>query len=243
MPGADVATEWDRNAEARCRQIASGLDISHDLVLLPAITKAVGSVSRKRILDIGSGCGFLSAQLARSARLVVGIDISNRMVLQARMRFHAQHNLKFARVSIQRFASRDRPFDVCVSNMSLMTIPDIGAALSGIRRSLKPGGLLVFSVAHPCFWNLYRNDEAQRSFRYSRIHRVTAQFRISLDQKPLPARTTYIHRPLESYFAMLRKAHFTIKHVLEPEPPTTAPRIYREGFRFPRFMVFSCVQC
>ena len=67
----EIRIEWDRNAVSRCKQIESGADISHDKVLLPSILKLAGNLQGKFVLDVGSGCGFLTNFAARRAKNVL----------------------------------------------------------------------------------------------------------------------------------------------------------------------------
>lgn len=234
---SDIAREWDANARERCSQLLRGTDISHDRVLLPAIQRVLGSVSSLNVVDFGCGCGFLTRQLGRTAAKVVGIDISRKMINMAET-LGGGEGISFRVASLQAL-SRQEPetYDVCVSNMSFITTPNLGTALRSARRLLKPNGRLVFSIAHPCFWNSYRKDE--KGFDYWRTHAVTSRFRISLEKGALPKPTTYFHRSLGTYLSALIGAGFDLERVFEPEPPTDAPRKYLRSYRVPRFMILS----
>jgi SAM-dependent methyltransferase len=45
----------------------------------------------------------------------------------------------------------DDSFDIAVSQMAMMDIPDPRAMFRSVKRVLKPGGVFVFSLLHPCF--------------------------------------------------------------------------------------------
>jgi 2-polyprenyl-3-methyl-5-hydroxy-6-metoxy-1,4-benzoquinol methylase len=202
---------------------------------------AAGTLRSKHVLDIGSGCGFLSYRLAQVARLVLGIDISREMIRESRKRFGTQPNLRFQRVAVEHFSvEKGRAFDVCTANMSLITVEKLPEALRVVRSVLRRNGRLIFSITHPCFWNAYRGDEPSESFDYWKPHRVVAPFRITLDRTPLPRSTSYFHRPLSLYIAAILKAQFQISDFVEPNAPSTAPDDYRISFKFPRFAIFVC---
>lgn len=235
-----IRRQWDDIASARCAQIEAGRDVSHDLVLIPAILKVTGQLKDCDVLDVGCGCGFLSRSLAVMCRSVVGVDVSGRMIEEAKARSEDVGNVRFVNLSVEQFA-RDSKLrcDVCVANMMLMTTPNLQESLEAIRGVIKDEGRFVFSIPHPCFWNSYRHDEPEEGFNYWQEHSVTAPFRITLDQRPLPAPTTYYHRSLQQYSDALRQARFTLVDLLEPEAPATAPAAYRENYRLPRFMVIA----
>lgn len=235
-----IAAEWNRNASARCQQLDARLDVSHDKVLLPVILRLAGDLREKQVLDAGCGCGFLTRAVARQAKGVIGIDISAKMIKEAKRRFEKVSNIRFEVISVEAFARVNRNlFDICVCNMSLMTMPQLDRALCAMAAALKPNGRLVFSIAHPCFWNLYRRDESEVKFDYWKSHFVVAPFRITLDQVPLPVPTTYFHRPLSTYFSSLRRAGLGVEEVVEPKAPANTPALYRRTYRVPRFVVFS----
>jgi len=97
----------------------------------------------ERVLDVGSGPGFLVAEIAEEvgpSGVVYGIDISESMVQMARQRcadlrtvtieVGDAHHLKFV----------DSEFDVVVSTQVLEYITDPVGALAHIYRVLYPGG-------------------------------------------------------------------------------------------------------
>jgi SAM-dependent methyltransferase len=236
----EIAREWDANASARCSQIESGKDISHDKILIPAILRQAGSLNGRLVLDVGCGCGFLTALLARRAKGAYGIDISREMIQQAKQRFCTFRRVRFAVASVENYARHaGSRFHLCVANMSIITMPRIDPALRAVSALLVDGGRLIFSISHPCFWNSYRGDERVDEFNYFASHPVTAPFRITLDQKPLPVPTTYFHRPLSVYITAINRAGFQLEDLEEPGPPLKAPSQYRTAFRFPRFLICS----
>src|SRR6267154_220166 len=238
----EIAREWGQNAAERCRQLANGLDFSHDSVLVPTILQLAGTLRGKKVIDVGCGCGFLTEAASRTAASVLGVDISHEMITHARRRFGKRPNLSFEATSIQERAGMTKPvFDVCLANMSLMLMPSLDSALVSMRSILKPGGRLVFSIPHPCTWNTFRRDEPSESFDYWESHAVVAPFRITLDPKPLPVASTFFHRALGKYVEALVGAGFRIESLIEPNAPRNSPPKYLKGFSYPRFAVFSVV--
>lgn len=114
-------------------------------VLAEAISQHVSP--QAAVLDVGCGDGefaeHLRARVPQSS--FVGVDISSEEIERARKRFgNGQTNFCCAEAEHLPFA--DATFDVVVSHMALMLIPNIDRALAEIRRVLRPGGTLAFIV-------------------------------------------------------------------------------------------------
>jgi SAM-dependent methyltransferase len=239
MTRSKIAREWDAIAEHRCNQLALGKDVSHDLVLVPSLLRLVKELGPRRILDVGSGCGFLTAKLSLLGAEVLGIDISKQMVLQAEKRFSTRANLRFQHASIAEFAtSCPRSFDLAISNMAVSTMENLASVFQSVFSILRRHGTFVFSVTHPFFWNCYRHAEPFNRFNYWKEHPVTAPFRITLEPKSR-FKTTYFHRPLATYLNSLAASGFNLQNIVEPQVSKSAPIEYRRNFQFPRFLIIS----
>lgn len=97
-----------------------------------------------KILDVGCGSGFLSAILTRLGYNVMGIDISEEMIEQAKA-FAAAENLDidFYLMNALELQFPTANFDYVLSRNLTWTLPDIEQAYKEWLRVLKPGGLLI----------------------------------------------------------------------------------------------------
>jgi trans-aconitate methyltransferase len=93
----------------------------------------------ERILDVGCGTGHLTAQIADRGAQVVGIDRSPEMIQQAREKYPA---LRFEVMDAREIALPQR-FDAVFSNATLHWIKEPERVISGIAKTLKPGGRFV----------------------------------------------------------------------------------------------------
>jgi ubiquinone/menaquinone biosynthesis C-methylase UbiE len=94
----------------------------------------------EHVLDIGSGPGFLAAEMASEAGRVVGVDPSESMLAMAARRGAPVEYVAGDAVALP-FA--DETFDVVVATQVYEYVADMPAALTEARRVLKPGGRLL----------------------------------------------------------------------------------------------------
>lgn len=117
----------------------------------PFLLKNVKKFSSKlaaggRVLDLGCGSGRALKLFVEKGFTVVGVDFSDAMLGFAK-KLVLGASLK--KMDIRQLEFPDASFDGIWSCFSLLHIPkrDIGTVLSGLRRVLKPGGLLFVAVS------------------------------------------------------------------------------------------------
>jgi trans-aconitate methyltransferase len=116
-------------------------DDKHSFVwkLAAGVLELLNTQSGERILDLGCGTGHLTARIAEAGAHVVGIDRSPDMIRQAREKYPS---LRFE-VMDAREISLDEIFDAVFSNATLHWIKEPERVMSGIKKSLRPGGRFV----------------------------------------------------------------------------------------------------
>ena len=238
-----IISEWNSNAKARHRQIISGEDFSYHNVLIPTIYRFVGNIKNQMIMDVGCGSGILASDLAINGAVVIGVDPSEEMIKIAKQEYTHIPNLEFKNITIQEYALKfpDRQFDIAISNMSLITIPNYEEAIFSVSKILKNKGLFIINITHPCFWNIYRKYEDPEIFQYKIPHEQRGKFIISLNNEGLPSATTHFHRPLEHYFKSLRVANFDIEDFIEPYPSSDDIDRYKLDWKVPHFLSIRCI--
>lgn len=103
------------------------------------------------VLDIAAGTGQQSIQAARlvgRSGSVLATDISSNILdLAAREAETAGlTNLETRVMDAEQLALPDASFDAVISRLGFMYLPDLQTALTGMRRVLKPGGLIAAMV-------------------------------------------------------------------------------------------------
>lgn len=134
-----MGMEYDDAAAERLEAVYLGPDVvaqREDTLRRISVRKG------ERVLDIGSGPGFLAAQIADQTGPdgeVIGIDNSEQMVDRARQRI--EHDwLSYRCADATALPFEDNSFDVVVSTQVAEYVPDIATFCSEVFRVLKPGG-------------------------------------------------------------------------------------------------------
>jgi 2-polyprenyl-6-hydroxyphenyl methylase/3-demethylubiquinone-9 3-methyltransferase len=115
---------------------------------------------RPRVLDVGSGGGFLAETLTDAGYTVIGIDPQ-----MAAVRTASEHvNASFARAMGESLPFADGSFDSVVCSEVLEHVEDVGAVIAEISRVIRPGGVFVFSLPNRTVLSrLVLIDVAQRN--------------------------------------------------------------------------------
>ena len=148
-----VAREWDGNARRWADQVRGGRDVYREYFNNPAFLRFIGDLAGKVVLDAGCGEGYNTRILARAGAQMTGADISGTMIALAQEEERREPlGIRYEAASFTDLSPFEgNSFDAVVSFMALMDGADLAAALREIRRVLRPGGDLIFSVLHPCF--------------------------------------------------------------------------------------------
>lgn len=130
-----------------------------------ATLRGAGATSGSRVLDVGSGGGFLAAALTAAGYDVVGIDPSLPAVHDA-----ADHvAASFANAVGENLPFANGSFESVVCSEVLEHVEDPSAVMAEISRVLRPGGVFVFSLPNRTLLSrLVLIDIAQRN-RFTRV--------------------------------------------------------------------------
>jgi len=109
----------------------------------------------KRILDVGSGTGTWSEQLAKRYKgaEVISLDLAPGMVQHARSQLSAWNRRfgkrRFVCGDAENLPIADNSVDMIFSNVSLQWCQDLDKTFREFQRVLRPGGLLMFTTFGP----------------------------------------------------------------------------------------------
>ena len=111
-----------------------------------AVEKQIDLLSDKEILDFGGGTGLLTLPLAKQAKSVTLVDISEKMLEQARLKAVQQEikNIQFLEQDLLKNPLKQE-FDLIVVCRVLHHMPDLDEALSLFHQHLKEDGQLLLA--------------------------------------------------------------------------------------------------
>jgi ubiquinone/menaquinone biosynthesis C-methylase UbiE len=114
-------------------------------------------VSGRRVLDLGCGSGYGTAELSRSAALVAGVDQSAEAVSYAHQQYCSTNRL-FTVGDCTALPFQEHSFDVAVCFEVIEHLSNQEALLQEAARVLKPEGFLIISTPNRIFYTEERKE-------------------------------------------------------------------------------------
>lgn len=111
-----------------------------------AVEKQIDLLSDKEILDFGGGTGLLTLPLAKQSKSVTLVDISEKMLEQARLKAEQQDikNIQFLEQDLLE-KPLEKEFDLIVVCRVLHHMPDLDESLSLFHQHLRENGQLLLA--------------------------------------------------------------------------------------------------
>jgi SAM-dependent methyltransferase len=184
----------------------------------PALQALLPDLRGRNVLDLGCGFGwFCRWARENGAAHVVGIDVSEKMLAQARATTPGAE-IVYTRADMEWLELPPAVYDLVYSSLALHYIANLDGLLSQVHRSLVPGGSLVFSVEHPIY-----TAPADPAWLVADAGRKVWPVDRYLDEGPrttdwLAKGVIKQHRTLATYINLLLRSGFALSHVEEWGP-------------------------
>jgi SAM-dependent methyltransferase len=232
---------WQASADAWIADMGEHGDFGRRYVLDPIMLPRALSRSPKKVLDVGCGEGRFCRMLRPHGLEVTGIDPTPALIAAARAR---DTGGAYSRAAAELLPFGDGAFDLVVSYLSLIDIPDIRAAIPEMARVLRPGGSLLIanlnSFNTACVnpgW--IKDSDGQRL--YYPIDNYLQESATWIEYRGI--RVINHHRPMSTYLRALVEAGLNLTFFDEPVPSVNAPAAKARSYgRVPWFLVMEWVK-
>ena len=241
VSGGEDLARWDQVAGVYARTVGGEGD-SFYRRFAPFLWRELGDIQGQRVLDLGCGHGWLAAKLHQAGADVIGIDGSTELIATARATYpdldFQVHNLTSG------LPPSPGAYDRVVSHMVLMDIADLTPMLADVATALRPDGVFVFSILHPCFFDQVPAQDPDTG-RWER------RVRGYLDHEQRWIESfgghTHYHRPLSWYLDQLAENNLAVTRLHEPltlpnhtRPPDEWTDYERWFATIPTMLAISC---
>jgi len=230
-------------------------DINRQFIIDPALWEIIGDIKGLKVLDAGCGNGYLTRELAKKGAKAVGVDFSQTFIDYCKKKEENEGlGCEFIQASLVDLSEiKSKLFDLVVSNIVMVDIPDYEQTFREIGRILKKNGRFVWSNTHPVFarhsaLELKLPSDTKR--REERMYKIVDRYFESggtqiqwFGRVPL----WQFDRTLSEYSKALKEAGFVIREIVEPKPSIETIQTYPVLFafdndRFPLFIIFDCLK-
>jgi SAM-dependent methyltransferase len=183
----------------------------------PALRKLIpGGLDGAVVLDAGCGSGAQAQWLLDQGADVVGIDVSPRMIEEARRRCGEKGEFRVADLA-EPLPLEPASLDGITCSLALHYIADWRVPLRSFAAALRPGGWAVISLDHPFGPPL----PGQRG-GYFETELVSDSWR----KADVEVSQQFWRRPLAATFAAFADAGFAVDRIAEPQPSDEALRLF-----------------
>jgi SAM-dependent methyltransferase len=235
-----VTNGWDESAAAWIADMGEHGDFGRRYVLDPVMVPLALAGRPKTALDVGCGEGRFCRMLAQHGVAVTGIDPTRALIEQARARHPGG---TYIEADAAKLPLDDGAFDLVVSCLSLVDIPDAAAAITEMARVMRPGGRLLIANSNGfntagdgegCGWA--RDADGRKGhFRIDHYLQERTQW-----IKWRGIRICNYHRPLSTYMKLLLAQGLRLTYFDEPRPTADAPAARATDYvRAPWFLVME----
>jgi SAM-dependent methyltransferase len=233
-----VDNGWQASARAWIADQGEHGDFGRRHVLDPVMLPLALARSPQHVLDVGCGEGRFCRMLDARGVRTVGVDPTPALIGAARSR---DGRGAYVQAAAERLPFSSDAFDLVVSYLSLIDIPDLQAGVSEMARVLRVGGTLLIanltSFNTACADAGWVTDPAGRELHYPIDHYLEER---SMWIEYRGIRIRNYHRPLSAYFQALLGAGLRLTHFDEPAAAADAPPARAARYaRVPWFLVME----
>jgi SAM-dependent methyltransferase len=231
----DVSDGWAASAAAWIVEQGQDGDYGRRFVLDAPMRARIEGRGFRNALDVGCGEGRFCRIMQRAGVRTTGIDPTEALLARAR-ELDPSGDYRLGRAETTDF---EACYDLVVSYLSLIDMPDLAAAIARMVAALRPGGTLLIA-------NLTSFITAGPPAGWTRDHEGALHFTIDhyMDERPIwmswrGIRIQNWHRPLSTYMTLLLDHGLQLRLFSEPQPTGGNPEQIARHRRVPYFHIME----
>ncbi|WP_028551833.1 class I SAM-dependent methyltransferase [Paenibacillus sp. UNC451MF] len=174
--------------------------------------EALSDLHERKICDVGCGQGELSSRLALLGADVTGVDLSGALLKYAQEKTTPVTWVQDDAMELKHIP--DAAYDYVVSSVMLMDVPDHRSVFHACHRILKPNGIMIWVIMHPCFQSPFSHPLGDGS---RKVLQYAPQFWKSAGTGTIRSTLGAFHRPIATYINDFMEAGFSLIRIDEPE--------------------------
>lgn len=194
-------------------------------LILPNMLRWMEIKKGERVLDLGSGPGFFANEFARKGASVVGVELSKELVAESKKKYPA---LEFYAGSAEDLSFvKTATIDKMAAILAFQNMDNLHKVIKECARVIKTGGKLFIVMTHPAFRVLKKSEwgwDERNKIQYRRIDGYLSESKEKIAMHPSMGMgatpeeyTISFHRPIQTYFKLLRNSNFAVTALEEWE--------------------------
>jgi ubiquinone/menaquinone biosynthesis C-methylase UbiE len=252
-------TSWGTVASWYNDHLEKTGDTYHEKVIYPNLTRIIGDMKGKKILDLACGQGQFSRLMRSKGAHVTGIDLGKELIAIAEsqnvsVKESGTHKAVYLQGSADDlYMLKDATFDTVVCILALQNIENLQKTIEEAKRVLTPAGSFVFVLNHPSFRNPRQTHwgyDEEHDTQFRRVDEYMSESHYKIDMTPGSKTdkkfTVSFHRPLQVYVKALSKAGLSITRLEEwvsHKESEKGPRQKAENKSRKEIPLFMCIEC
>ena len=225
---------WENSASAWITSVEGG-DLTRSLILDGPMLRLSGEVRGLRACDVGCGEGRFSRMLAERGAEVIGVDPTIALLRESKRR---DRNGRYIVADAEALPLASDSFDLVISYLVLLDIPDFRAAVREMTRITKPGGrILVANMNSFCSTSdrAWQRDENGNGL-YVAVDNYFEERAMVVSWKGIEI--VNYHRSFSDYLQPFLEFGLGLTDFEEPKPDQPNPKM-DDAMRVPFFHVMQ----
>jgi 2-polyprenyl-3-methyl-5-hydroxy-6-metoxy-1,4-benzoquinol methylase len=204
--------QWNKIADEYIASVRDEGDIYHKTYINPKVDILLGEVKGLNILDLACGNGYYSRKLAKKGAHVIGVDASDKLLLDAKQHEEKEKlGINYILTSSSKMNQiSNKSQDIVLCHLALHDIRNLKDTISEVSRVLKKNGFFIFSIPHPCFFGGEKTHDQKGYYNRTEYYLSERSYK-----RPKFGNTFFYHRPLQSYINLLGEKFLYIQRIEE----------------------------